>query len=78
MAKQIVHLAFPEQRIQDPVVYRLGHEFQVVTSIFRASVGGNEAWILLELDGEEDEIRRSIEFLRSLEIQVEERSESEI
>jgi ABC-type methionine transport system ATPase subunit len=78
MAKKIVHLAFPEKRIQDPVVYRLGHEFQVVTSIFGASVGGSEAWLLLELDGEEDEIRRSIEFLRSLEIQVEEKSESDI
>ncbi len=78
MAKKTINLVFPEQRIQDPVVYRLGHEFQVVTSIFGASVGENEAWLLLGLDGEEDEIRRAIEFLRSLEIQVEERSEPEI
>lgn len=78
MPKKMVHLTFPEDLIQEPIVYRLGHEFQVVTSIFRASVEGKNAWLVVELDGEEEEIQRSLEFLRDLGIGVEEKSESEI
>jgi ABC-type methionine transport system ATPase subunit len=78
MAKKIVRLTFPEELIQEPIIYRLGHEFEVVTNIFRAAVGEKDAWITLELDGEEEEILRVMEFLRSLGIQAEERSESDI
>ena len=78
MAKKIVRLTFPEKLIQEPIIYRIGHEFDVVTSIYRAVVGEKDAWIILELDGAEEEIMRVIEFLRSLEILVEEKSESEI
>ena len=78
MGKRIVHLTFPEKLIREPIVYRLGHEFEVVTNIFRAAVGETDSWIILELDGEEEEILRSLKFLRSRGIRVEERSESEI
>lgn len=78
MTKKMVHLTFPETLIQEPVVYQLGHKFDVVTSIFRASVGEEDAWLVLEMDGEEEEILRSMEFLRGLGLRVEERSESEI
>ena len=78
MAKKMVHLTFPEELIQEPIIYRLGHKFNVVTSIFRAAVGEKDAWILLELDGDEEEIGRSIEFLVVQGISVEERSLSDI
>ena len=78
MTKKMVHLTFPETLIQEPVIYQLGHKFNVVTSIFRASVGEEDAWLVLGMDGEEEEILRSMEFLRDLGILVEERSESEI
>jgi len=78
MGKKIVHLTFPEKLIREPIIYRLGHEFEVVTNIFRAAVGETGSWIVLQLDGEEEEILRSMEFLRGRGIRVEERSESEI
>lgn len=78
MAKKIVKLTFPEALIQEPIIYRLGHTFDVVTNIFRAAVGEHDAWIILELDGDEEEVLRSIEFLKGLGISVEERSVSEI
>ena len=78
MAKKIVRLTFPEALVQEPIVYRLGHEFKVVTNIFRAAVGEADSWIILELEGEEDEIFRSLKFLKGLEIRVEELSDFEI
>lgn len=78
MAKKIFRLTFPEQLIQEPIIYRLGHEFKLVTNIFRAAVVEKDSWIILQLDGEEEEILRSIDFMRDMGVQVEERSESEI
>ncbi len=78
MAKKTVRLTFPEKLIQEPIIYRLGHEFEIVTNIFRATVGEKDAWFVLQLDGEEEEVFRSMEFLRNLGIRVEELSESEI
>jgi ABC-type methionine transport system ATPase subunit len=77
MAKKIFRLTFPEELIQEPIVYRLGHKFQVVVNIFRAAVAEKNSWIVLQLDGEEEEILRSIEFMRDMGVRVEERSASE-
>lgn len=64
MSKKTVHLTFPEELIQEPVIYRIGHEFRVVTSIFLASVGEKEGWIDLGLEGDDQEIQKSIEYIR--------------
>jgi ABC-type methionine transport system ATPase subunit len=78
MAKSLVRLTFSEELIREPLIYRLGQEFQVVTSIFRAAVTEREGWVLLGLDGDADEIHRATAFLRSMGVKVEERPESEI
>ncbi len=78
MAKKVIRLNFPDELVQEPVVYRIGHEFEVVTNIFRAAAGEKDSWIILELDGEEEEILRSVEFLRGLKIRVEEIPDFEI
>ncbi len=78
MAKKVIRLNFLDELVQEPVVYRVGHEFEVVTNIFRAAVGEKDSWIILELDGEEEEILRSVEFLRGLKIRVEEIPDFEI
>jgi len=38
MTKLRVHLTFPSERIKDPLIYRLGKDFDVVTNIRRADV----------------------------------------
>jgi ABC-type methionine transport system ATPase subunit len=77
MARGTVRLTFPETLIQEPVIYRLGQEFKVVTNIFRASVGEKNAWMILELEGDSGEIERSREYVESLGIQVEDVTEPE-
>ncbi len=75
MVKRLVSLTFSEEMIQEPVIYRLGNEFEVVTNIFRATVTEKEGWVLLEIQGKADEVRRAIVFLKSLGIVVEEKKE---
>ncbi|NOY53804.1 MAG: FeS-binding protein [Deltaproteobacteria bacterium] len=74
MAKKMISLTFSDELIQEPVIYRIGHEFKVVTSIFQAAVTEQEGWVLLELEGEEKEIERAVSFLRTMHVNVEERN----
>ncbi len=57
--------------ITEPVVYKLGKEFELVTNIRQASVTSEVGIISLEVSGEREEIKRAVAWLESLGIQVE-------
>lgn len=71
MAKKEVKLTFPEELITEPVIYRLGHRFQVITNIKQATVDKASGWMVLELSGETKEIELTIQYLREIGIKVE-------
>ena len=56
--------------IKKPVIYRLGHNFQIVTNIRRAEVRDDMGWVVLELDGDEEEIDRGLEWVTSKGVRV--------
>jgi len=64
MAKLRFHIRFPEEKIPDPIIYQIGHEYKVVTSIRRADVRETTGWMDIEFSGETDEIERAIGGLR--------------
>jgi ABC-type methionine transport system ATPase subunit len=65
-----LHLTFPEHLLQEPVLYRLGREFDVVTNIRRANIDEHAGWVILEMDGPDDEVVRSVAWLTDQGIQV--------
>jgi L-aspartate semialdehyde sulfurtransferase ferredoxin len=65
-----VKLTFPAELIREPVIYQLGHKFPIVTNIRRADVTASYGWVILELDGPEDEIRRALDWASDLGIRV--------
>lgn len=71
MANKILNLTFPKKLIKEPVIYNLGHKFKIVTNIRKANVTSDYGWVLLELEGELDEIQKGEEYLKSLRIIVE-------
>jgi len=71
MAKREVKLTFPEVLIREPVIYRIGHEFKVVTNIKRANVTEDSGWVVLEIEGALEEINRVISYLRTKGVKVE-------
>ena len=71
MARTTVRLTFPPAVINDPVIYQLGKQYQVVTNIHRADMHDELGWVELELDGEPAELDRALEFCRSRGISVE-------
>jgi ABC-type methionine transport system ATPase subunit len=65
-----VHIRFPEDKIKEPIIYQIGHEFKVVTNVRRADVRETTGWMDLELTGDSREIDRAIAGLRKKGVMV--------
>ena len=63
MAKDRVKFTFPPDLVTEPIIYTLSQQFKVVPNIRRAEVTENQGWVVLELDGEQEEIDRSIRWV---------------
>jgi ABC-type methionine transport system ATPase subunit len=70
MARTTVRLTFRGDTLNDPVIYRLGQEYKVVTNIRRADVDNDSGWVEVDLDGEPTEVERALEYCRGRGIDV--------
>jgi len=69
--KRRVTLTFPPNLIKEPVIYNIGRRFKVVTNIRSANVSENVGWVTLEIDGEEEEYSKAINYLSQIGVTVE-------
>ncbi len=70
MATKRVRFTFSPEKIKQPVIYQLGHQFQVVTNIRMADVDETVGWVVLELEGERDEIERSLQWAQEQGVRI--------
>ncbi len=70
MASVKIRLTFPEDKIKEPIIYNIGHEFRVVTNIRRADVREKKGWVDLEVTGESSEIEKAVESLKTKGVKV--------
>ncbi len=70
MAKARVRFTFASELIQEPIIWSLGREYEVVTNIRRANVEEDQGWVVLELDGDQGEIDRCIDWVKSKGVRV--------
>ena len=70
MAKQRVRFTFSGELVREPIIYRLGLDFDVITNIRRAEVRADVGWVVLELDGNEDDIQRGLDWVGSTGVRV--------
>ena len=70
MVKQRVKFTFVDELVKEPIIYRLGRDFDVVTNIRRADVQEEMGWVVLELDGEDSEINRGLAWVSSTGVRV--------
>jgi hypothetical protein len=66
-----LHLSFPEHLVREPMVYRLGREFDLVTNIRRANVDERTAWFIIDVEGAEGDVDRAVSWLESEGVRVE-------
>ena len=70
MAKRQVMFTFPPEVITEPIIYNLGQQFRLVTNIFRADLTEARGYIVLELDGKEEDIEAGIAWAISKGVRV--------
>lgn len=71
MESRYFRLTFSPSNVTEPVVYRLGSEFGVVTNIRRANVSKDSGWVVLELQGSEEDVERAVAWAREKGVLVE-------
>ena len=70
MTRMRVRLTFPPALIQEPVVYRLVKDHDIVINIRRADVKADHGWMALELEGDENALERGVKWLKDKGVQV--------
>ena len=63
-------LTFPEQRLGDPIIHKLSHDFSVVPTILRGRITEKDAWLEVELVGAGDQIDGAIRYLNELGVSI--------
>ena len=64
-------LTFPQKLIQQPVIWQLGHKFEVITNVRQVSVTEQIGIVSLELEGVRPQIKAAIKWLEKQGIKVE-------
>lgn len=74
MAFYRVKLIYPQELVDQPIIYELGKNFDVATNIRRAEINSNHGWLLADLRGDEAAINGAIAWLeqRGIEVQKQE------
>jgi ABC-type methionine transport system ATPase subunit len=70
MSNARFHLTFPEHLISEPVIHRVGRDFELVTNIRRANIEEHRGWVILEMDGTDEAIAAAVAWLASQGVQV--------
>jgi ABC-type methionine transport system ATPase subunit len=64
-------LMYPPRLIREPLLWKLGRKFDVVTNIRQASVTDEIGIVCLEVDGKRAEVKAAIKWLEKLGVSVE-------
>ncbi len=70
MARMRVRLTFPPERIQEPIIYHLVKDFDIITNIRRADVKSDHGWVALEMEADEAKLEQGIAWLKGKGVTV--------
>ncbi len=69
--KTRVKLTFPQSLIKEPVIFTMARQFNVMPNIRRARITETVGEMVLELEGQKDDLEKGIAFLKDKGIEVE-------
>lgn len=69
--KKRVKLTFPQHLIREPVIFSMAKKYDIMPNIRRARVTENVGEMILELEGESENIEKGIGYLRQQGVDVE-------
>ena len=78
MALRKYFCTFPQELISEPIIsHTLGDKFGVIPNIRAASITDTVALVAVEIEGDEQAIRASVDYMRQRGVNVEEIAETE-
>jgi ABC-type methionine transport system ATPase subunit len=70
VARALLHLTLPPKLVEEPVIFTLGKRFDLVTNLKRASIDDRLAWVILEVEGEDEALQEAVAWLTQQGVQV--------
>lgn len=70
MATKRVKLTFPQELIKEPIIFTMARQFNIMPNIRSAKVTESVGEVMLELDGEENELAAGIAYLKERGVKV--------
>jgi len=70
MSRMRVRLTFPPELVQQPIIYHLVKDFDIVPNIRRADVRADHGWVVLELEAAEERLEKGVAWLKQHGIKV--------
>jgi hypothetical protein len=70
MARLRVKFTYSPDTITEPIIWEVGKRFDLVTNIRRADVTAEVAWAILELDGDQADLERGLDWVRDRGVRV--------
>jgi ABC-type methionine transport system ATPase subunit len=71
MAKRAVVLTFPQELIKEPVLFQMARDYDIMPNIRRAKVDKTRGEVVLELEGEEENLEKGLDYLSRKGVKVE-------
>jgi len=66
-----VYLTFSADIVREPIIWKLGHEFDVITNIRTAEVKEDMGLVGLEIEGDQEVVEASVRWLEERGVHVE-------
>jgi len=65
-----VKFTYEQEMIKEPIISMLCKDFDLVTNIRRADVREDMGWVVLEIEGDEDEIQKALDWVATKGVRV--------
>jgi ABC-type methionine transport system ATPase subunit len=69
--KKRVKLIFPQHLVREPIIFTMAKNYNVMPNIRRARVTDTVGEMVLELEGEQEDLEKGLKALRSQGVEVE-------
>jgi len=64
-------LTFPPELVTAPLFYSLIQDYRITTNIHRANIAGEQGWVVLEMEGSDEDIEQGLAWVTSKGVEVE-------
>jgi len=69
--KQRVYLTFSKETVREPLIWKMGREFDVITNIRTAEVKEDMGLVGLEVEGMQDVVEQALNWIEAQGVHVE-------